>query len=89
MPHTPVNIDLEKKNDNANLTTEQIANKNKFVASPINCKLFVEKLSPNQPSELRKAEILWARETNGNNNSNDNDNNSNNNRPLRIQQAFG
>ncbi|KAI8365183.1 histone acetyltransferase ESA1 [Radiomyces spectabilis] len=37
--------------------------KHKFMASPLHCKLFVEKISQNHESEFRKAEILWARET--------------------------
>ncbi|KAI7907971.1 acyl-CoA N-acyltransferase [Cokeromyces recurvatus] len=35
----------------------------KFLASPVHCKLFVEKLSIKGDSELRKAEIILARET--------------------------
>ncbi|KAI8145157.1 acyl-CoA N-acyltransferase [Fennellomyces sp. T-0311] len=35
----------------------------RFIASPLQCKLFVKKISLNQEFEYRKAEILWARET--------------------------
>ncbi|CAO3633930.1 unnamed protein product [Cunninghamella blakesleeana] len=39
---------------------------NKFIASPLHCKLYVEKSTANQQSiEYRKAEVLWARELNG------------------------
>ncbi|KAI8090041.1 acyl-CoA N-acyltransferase [Halteromyces radiatus] len=71
MSDTSINQESEEKVNEkdtfSSLTTEQTANMNKFIASPLNCKLFVEKLSPNQPSEWRKAEVLWARESNGKN----------------------
>ncbi|KAI8340844.1 hypothetical protein BC941DRAFT_468014 [Chlamydoabsidia padenii] len=66
MSDAPTQENPKAKNSDTDLSTTQIANKNKFVASPLHCKLFVEKLSPNQPGELRQAEILWARETMGN-----------------------
>ncbi|CDH51190.1 kat5 family histone acetyltransferase mst1 [Lichtheimia corymbifera JMRC:FSU:9682] len=35
----------------------------RFIAAPLNCKLFVQKISGNQEFEYRKAEVLVARET--------------------------
>ncbi|KAI9305404.1 RNA binding activity-knot of a chromodomain-containing protein, partial [Cunninghamella echinulata] len=68
MPESTSNKD-ENKTANK-LTNEQVANMNKFISSPLNCKLYVEKSSPNntttqQNVEYRKAEVLWARELNG------------------------
>lgn len=51
------------------LDGEKAAQVQKFLAAPVNCKLFVEKISYTkagvQESELRKAEILSSRESNG------------------------
>lgn len=47
-----------------NLTAEQKSQMAKFLASPVHCKLFVQKISIKGDSELRKAEIILARETN-------------------------
>ncbi|CAO3628406.1 unnamed protein product [Cunninghamella echinulata] len=72
MPESTSNKDENKTT--SKLTSEQVANVNKFIASPLNCKLYVEKSSPSnntttttqqQSVEYRKAEVLWARELNG------------------------
>ncbi|ORZ01561.1 acyl-CoA N-acyltransferase [Syncephalastrum racemosum] len=64
---------LANANDNpANSTstespdTTKAAQIQKFLASPVHCKLFVQKLSNNQEYEYRKAEILWVRQTRSN-----------------------
>lgn len=54
-------MDVDKED---NLTAEQKAQMVRFLASPVHCKLFVEKISIKGDSELRKAEIILARETN-------------------------
>ncbi|KAG1078037.1 hypothetical protein G6F42_024464 [Rhizopus arrhizus] len=54
-------MDIDKED---NLTAEQKTQMVRFLASPVHCKLFVQKISIKGDSELRKAEIILARETN-------------------------
>ncbi|KAG0166224.1 Histone acetyltransferase [Apophysomyces sp. BC1015] len=42
---------------------DQASQLQKFIATPLHCKLFVEKISLNQESEFRMAQILMVRET--------------------------
>ncbi|KAF7731812.1 Histone acetyltransferase [Apophysomyces ossiformis] len=42
---------------------DQAAQLQKFITKPLHCKLFVEKISMNQESEFRMAQILMVRET--------------------------
>ncbi|KAI9342149.1 acyl-CoA N-acyltransferase [Pilaira anomala] len=55
---------VEQDHSNDHLTPEQRSQMIKFIASPVHCKLFVEKISMKGDSEYRKAEIILARETN-------------------------
>lgn len=57
-------METDQDNTNENLTPEQRSQMIKFLASPVHCKLFVEKISIKGDSEYRKAEIILARETN-------------------------
>lgn len=45
--------------------SEKNAQIQRFLAAPLHCKLYVEKISGNQESEYRKAEILLARQAKG------------------------
>ncbi|KAI8060547.1 acyl-CoA N-acyltransferase [Gongronella butleri] len=58
-----MNDDLLSVDRTAGLTKSQVEDMNRFLQSPLNCKLFVEKRSQHQTSEWRKAEVLWARNT--------------------------
>lgn len=48
--------------DQVNMTDEQQAQKIKFLASPVHCQLFVEKVTLSGEKEFRKAEIIMVRE---------------------------
>ncbi|KAG2225466.1 hypothetical protein INT45_010293 [Circinella minor] len=59
--------DKNNNNTNSSMDSEKAKRRQaqiqKFVTSPLQCKLFVKKISTGQDYEYRKAEILWARET--------------------------
>ncbi|KAI7896901.1 acyl-CoA N-acyltransferase [Mucor mucedo] len=55
---------VQEDTSNDHLSAEQRSQMVKFIASPVHCKLFVEKISIKGDSEYRKAEIILARETN-------------------------
>ena len=61
------NNNNNNNNSNSSIDAEKAKKRQaqiqKFVASPLQCKLFVKKISTGQEYEYRKAEILWARET--------------------------
>ncbi|CEG65789.1 Putative Histone acetyltransferase [Rhizopus microsporus] len=57
------------KPEKSNLDLEQAAMVQKFLAAPVNCKLFVEKITTvngKEDSEFRRAEVLSSRDTPGN-----------------------
>ncbi|KAI8085582.1 acyl-CoA N-acyltransferase [Thamnidium elegans] len=64
IPRTEAMEVVEQDNINDHLTPELRSQMIKFIASPVHCKLFVEKISMKGDSEYRKAEIILARETN-------------------------
>ena len=59
-----VSMETDQESVNNQLSPELQAQMAKFIASPVHCKLFVEKISIKGDSEYRKAEIILARETN-------------------------
>lgn len=62
---TTIEMDVDSQMSvNDNLSPELKSQMIKFLASPVHCKLFVEKISLKGESEYRKAEIILARETN-------------------------
>jgi histone acetyltransferase HTATIP len=62
---TPSAMEVDSQTSaNDNLSPELKSQMIKFLASPVHCKLFVEKISMKGDSEYRKAEIILARETN-------------------------
>jgi histone acetyltransferase HTATIP len=62
---TPNAMEVDSQTSaNDNLSPELKSQMIKFLASPVHCKLFVEKISMKGDSEYRKAEIILARETN-------------------------
>ncbi|CEP12451.1 hypothetical protein [Parasitella parasitica] len=57
---TQNDMDIDKE---YHLTAEQRSQMDKFLESPMHCKLFVQKISITGDSDLRKAEIILSRET--------------------------
>lgn len=60
---TATNMETDGDSANDHLDAEKRSQMIKFIASPVHCKLMVEKISMKGNSEYRKAEIILARET--------------------------